>query len=133
MKSFFGFESAVEKLAVKHYSANIAKGKEVLEFFIEELIKSGTTYIPPFEETINKSPTDSAIDLSKNHDEDTDASSETNVYKTAREEDKHHEEKKKTERRQSLKLIHQNSATTSGVRSNSFDEGKVNDVVVVEC
>jgi hypothetical protein len=31
VKSFFGFESTVEKLAVKQYSANLAKGKEILE------------------------------------------------------------------------------------------------------
>ncbi|KAL3070387.1 hypothetical protein niasHT_032177 [Heterodera trifolii] len=48
VKSFFGFEAAVEKLAVKQYGANIAKGKEVLEYFIEELIKSGVTFIAPW-------------------------------------------------------------------------------------
>nr|CAD2124684.1 unnamed protein product [Meloidogyne enterolobii] len=46
VKSFFGLESAIEKLAVKQYSANIAKGKEVLEFFIDELIKNGVTHVP---------------------------------------------------------------------------------------
>lgn len=51
VKSFFGFESAVEKLAVKQYSHNLAKGKEILEYFIDELIKSGVTYIPPFSPT----------------------------------------------------------------------------------
>ena len=76
VKSFFGFESAVEKLAVKQYAANLAKGKEILEFFIEDLIKSGVTYIPQFtdsnieeEEQSSKSPADSAIDVSKNDDD----------------------------------------------------------------
>ena len=76
VKSFFGFESAVEKLAVKQYAANLAKGKEILEFFIEDLIKGGVTYIPPFtdshieeEEQSSKSPADSAIDVSKNDDD----------------------------------------------------------------
>ncbi|CAJ0564051.1 unnamed protein product, partial [Mesorhabditis spiculigera] len=80
VKHFFGFENAVEKLAVKQYAANLAKGKEVLEFFIEELLKSGVTHIPPFEESEKKSGEDgnadavsvgdSAIDVSKEKDEE---------------------------------------------------------------
>ncbi|RWS04388.1 hypothetical protein B4U79_02698, partial [Dinothrombium tinctorium] len=50
VKSFFGFESVVEKLAAKHYAANIKKGKEIIDYYIEELRKEGTTYIPPFVE-----------------------------------------------------------------------------------
>lgn len=46
VKSFFGLETAIEKLAVKQYGANIAKGKEVLEHFIDELIKSGVEHVP---------------------------------------------------------------------------------------
>ncbi|VDD87376.1 unnamed protein product [Enterobius vermicularis] len=64
VKAFFGFESTVEKLAVKQYAANLAKGKEVLEYFIDELLKSGITYIPPFEDS-SESVTDSAIDVSR--------------------------------------------------------------------
>ncbi|KAI3420019.1 hypothetical protein GPALN_003356 [Globodera pallida] len=75
VKSFFGFETAVEKLAVKQYGSNIAKGKEVLEYFIDELIKSGTTHIPPWSAAEDGSSTkvddlhhalatDSAIDVS---------------------------------------------------------------------
>jgi cytosine/adenosine deaminase-related metal-dependent hydrolase len=48
------------------------QGKEILEFFIEELIKNGTTHIPPYEESadsnVQKSPADSAIDVSKEHE-----------------------------------------------------------------
>ncbi|VDK47223.1 unnamed protein product [Anisakis simplex] len=66
VKSFFGFESSVEKLAVKQYAANLAKafGKEVLEYFIGELIKNGTTYIAPFSDA-DESAADSAIDVSR--------------------------------------------------------------------
>ncbi|ETN68996.1 hypothetical protein RB195_025957 [Necator americanus] len=72
VKSFFGFEAAVEKLAVKQYAANLAKGKEILEYFIDELIKSGVTYIPQFEDKDTGSTTDSAIDVSKEQaDEET--------------------------------------------------------------
>ncbi|XP_075724661.1 real-time [Rhipicephalus microplus] len=50
VKSFFGFESAVEKLAMKQYSQNISKGKEIIEYYINELLKENITYIPPFED-----------------------------------------------------------------------------------
>ncbi|CAG9533467.1 unnamed protein product [Cercopithifilaria johnstoni] len=69
VKSFFGFESTVEKLAVKQYAANLAKGKEVLEYFISELIKSGVTFIPPYCDT-TESAADSAIDVSRPADEE---------------------------------------------------------------
>lgn len=52
VKSFFGFENAVEKLSSKHYAASIKKGKEVIEYFIDELKKEGITYIEPFKESI---------------------------------------------------------------------------------
>uniref|UniRef100_A0A158Q8A3 CRAL-TRIO domain-containing protein n=1 Tax=Elaeophora elaphi TaxID=1147741 RepID=A0A158Q8A3_9BILA len=69
VKSFFGFESTVEKLAVKQYAANLAKGKEVLEYFINELIRSGVTFIPPYSDA-TESAADSAIDVSRPADEE---------------------------------------------------------------
>uniref|UniRef100_A0A1I7WWZ2 PRELI/MSF1 domain-containing protein n=1 Tax=Heterorhabditis bacteriophora TaxID=37862 RepID=A0A1I7WWZ2_HETBA len=72
VKSFFGFEATVEKLAVKQYAANLAKGKEILEFFIEDLLKSGVTYIPTFHDKDNGSTTDSAIDILKEHPDEND-------------------------------------------------------------
>lgn len=48
IKHFFGFESTVEKIAMKQYTHNIKKGKEVIEFYINELISEGITYIPPW-------------------------------------------------------------------------------------
>lgn len=51
VKSFWGFEHMVEKLAVKHYSANVKKGEEIIEFHIQELAQEGITYVAPFEET----------------------------------------------------------------------------------
>ncbi|KAL8558408.1 hypothetical protein ACOMHN_064755 [Nucella lapillus] len=48
IKHFFGFESTVEKIGMKQYSHNIKKGKEVIEYYISELISEGTTYIPPW-------------------------------------------------------------------------------------
>lgn len=49
VKSFWGFEHVVEKLAVKHYSQNVKKGEEIIEFHIKELADEGITYVAPFE------------------------------------------------------------------------------------
>ncbi|XP_068099566.1 SEC14-like protein 5 [Hyperolius riggenbachi] len=46
IKSFFGFENSVEKIAMKQYTANIKRGKEVIEFYLNELISQGITHIP---------------------------------------------------------------------------------------
>ncbi|XP_014770135.1 SEC14-like protein 5 isoform X1 [Octopus bimaculoides] len=51
IKSFFGFESTLEKIAMKQYTLNIKKGKEVIEYYINELQKENITYIPPWTET----------------------------------------------------------------------------------
>ncbi|OQV24234.1 SEC14-like protein 1 [Hypsibius exemplaris] len=67
IKSFFGFENAVEKLAIKQYMANIVKGKEVIDYYIQELIDEGVTHIPRFVPTgITE---DSALDQSGIEDE----------------------------------------------------------------
>ncbi|KAJ8374144.1 hypothetical protein SKAU_G00047240 [Synaphobranchus kaupii] len=46
IKSFFGFESTVEKIALKQYTANIKRGKEVIEHYLKELIAEGICEIP---------------------------------------------------------------------------------------
>ncbi|CAN0316300.1 unnamed protein product [Lampetra fluviatilis] len=46
IKSFFGFESSVEKVAMKQYTANIKKGKEVIEFYLRELQDLGVSHLP---------------------------------------------------------------------------------------
>ncbi|XP_046681100.1 SEC14-like protein 1 isoform X2 [Homalodisca vitripennis] len=43
---FFGFESSIEKLAMKQYGDNIAKGKEIIEHFMDELRTEGITSVP---------------------------------------------------------------------------------------
>lgn len=68
VKSFFGFESTVEKLAMKQYEANIQKGKEIIEHYVNELFKEGKTHFPPFEETVSTISDDSAIFMSKSHE-----------------------------------------------------------------
>ncbi|XP_028830707.1 SEC14-like protein 1 isoform X2 [Denticeps clupeoides] len=46
IKSFFGFESTVEKIAMKQYASSIKKGKEIIEFYLKELEDEGITFIP---------------------------------------------------------------------------------------
>ena len=36
----------MEKLGMKQYSANIAKGKEIIELFINQLAEEGVTSLP---------------------------------------------------------------------------------------
>uniref|UniRef100_A0A3Q3WJP9 SEC14 like lipid binding 1 n=1 Tax=Mola mola TaxID=94237 RepID=A0A3Q3WJP9_MOLML len=44
IKSFFGFESTVEKIAMKQYASSIKKGKEIIEFYLKELEDEGITH-----------------------------------------------------------------------------------------
>lgn len=46
IKSFFGFESTAEKIAMKQYASNIKKGKEIIEYYLRELEDEGVTHIP---------------------------------------------------------------------------------------
>ncbi|XP_051754062.1 SEC14-like protein 1 isoform X5 [Ctenopharyngodon idella] len=46
IKSFFGFESTVEKIAMKQYASSIKKGKEIIEYYLRELEEEGVIYVP---------------------------------------------------------------------------------------
>uniref|UniRef100_A0A8C7WK95 PRELI/MSF1 domain-containing protein n=1 Tax=Oryzias sinensis TaxID=183150 RepID=A0A8C7WK95_9TELE len=46
IKSFFGFESTAEKIAMKQYASSIKKGKEIIEHHLRELQEEGLTHIP---------------------------------------------------------------------------------------
>ncbi|TNN49456.1 Protein real-time [Liparis tanakae] len=46
IKSFFGFESTVEKIAMKQYAGSIKKGKEIIDFYLNELEDEGITDVP---------------------------------------------------------------------------------------
>uniref|UniRef100_A0A6Q2YMC2 SEC14 like lipid binding 1 n=1 Tax=Esox lucius TaxID=8010 RepID=A0A6Q2YMC2_ESOLU len=46
IKSFFGFENAAEKLAMKQYANSIKKGKEIIEYYLKELEEEGVTHVP---------------------------------------------------------------------------------------
>lgn len=43
IKNFFGFEHSMEKMGMKQYTQTTLKGKEIIEYFIEELRKEGIT------------------------------------------------------------------------------------------
>ncbi|KAL2086946.1 hypothetical protein ACEWY4_018005 [Coilia grayii] len=46
IKSFFGFESTVEKIAMKQYASSIKKGKEIIEYYLKQLEDEGITHVP---------------------------------------------------------------------------------------
>ncbi|KAK3724995.1 hypothetical protein QZH41_017469, partial [Actinostola sp. cb2023] len=75
IKSFFGFEAAVEKLAIRLYLQNIKKvkirpltpdllcpvGKEVIQYYIDELISEGVSHITLFPGAVSKPRTRSLL------------------------------------------------------------------------
>ncbi|CAF3297870.1 unnamed protein product [Rotaria sp. Silwood2] len=68
IKSFFGFEASVEKLAMKQYSANLAKGKEIIEHYVNELISQGITNIPIWSESSSLSTTTTTTTTNQNQE-----------------------------------------------------------------
>ena len=50
IRNFFGFENSMEKLAMKQYAQNIAKGKEIIEYFINKLREEGIVYVSPWKD-----------------------------------------------------------------------------------
>ncbi|XP_018045776.1 PREDICTED: protein real-time [Atta colombica] len=45
----------MEKLAMKQYAQNIAKGKEIIEYFINQLKEEGITYVAPWDDPQKRS------------------------------------------------------------------------------
>lgn len=45
IKNFFGFEHSIEKMGMKQYTQTTLKGREIIEFFIEDLRKEGITHV----------------------------------------------------------------------------------------
>ncbi|CAF0966242.1 unnamed protein product [Adineta steineri] len=70
IKSFFGFEASVEKIAMKQYSANLAKGKEIIEYYINELMNDGITNVPVWREPLSATPKNSTQDNTNSLSED---------------------------------------------------------------
>nr|Q29JQ0.1 RecName: Full=Protein real-time [Drosophila pseudoobscura pseudoobscura] len=59
IKNFFGFEHSMEKMGMKQYTQTTLKGKEIIEYFINQLEQEGVTHVdrwvPPLDAA--KSPT----------------------------------------------------------------------------
>uniref|UniRef100_A0A3Q0RBM7 SEC14-like lipid binding 1 n=1 Tax=Amphilophus citrinellus TaxID=61819 RepID=A0A3Q0RBM7_AMPCI len=53
IKSFFGFESTAEKIAMKQYASSIKKGKEIIEYYLRELQEEGATCVPRWTSTVD--------------------------------------------------------------------------------
>ncbi|CAH2095831.1 unnamed protein product [Euphydryas editha] len=51
VKNFFGLENTVEKIAMKQYAANIAKGKELIEEFMKEVHTAGVKDLRPWDKS----------------------------------------------------------------------------------
>ncbi|XP_071796652.1 SEC14-like protein 5 [Asterias amurensis] len=64
VKSFFSFENTVEKFAVKQYAASLKKGKEILLYYINELIEEGFEPGPTWAEVHKDDPIQPASDHS---------------------------------------------------------------------
>ncbi|KAL0102728.1 hypothetical protein PUN28_018200 [Cardiocondyla obscurior] len=63
IKNFFGFENSMEKLAMKQYAQNIAKGKEIIEYFVNQLKEEGITYVAPWQDPQEKSEEEKNITM----------------------------------------------------------------------
>uniref|UniRef100_A0A8C7X1E4 SEC14 like lipid binding 1 n=1 Tax=Oryzias sinensis TaxID=183150 RepID=A0A8C7X1E4_9TELE len=72
IKSFFGFESTVEKIAMKQYASSINKGKEIIEYYLNELEVEGILHVPrwippsrslPQPTSLSTSPTDGLTEI----------------------------------------------------------------------
>lgn len=57
IKNFFGFEHSMEKMGMKQYTQMTLKGKEIIEYFIEELRNEGITSAPVWTPPIETTPT----------------------------------------------------------------------------
>uniref|UniRef100_A0AAX7UBH0 SEC14 like lipid binding 1 n=1 Tax=Astatotilapia calliptera TaxID=8154 RepID=A0AAX7UBH0_ASTCA len=66
IKSFFGFESTVEKIAMKQYASSIKKGKEIIEYYLKELDDEGLTHVPRWSPSSHSLPLSSPTSLSTN-------------------------------------------------------------------
>lgn len=60
IKNFFGFEHSMEKMGMKQYTQTTLKGKEIIEYFVQQLKTEGTTHVPTWIDTHPEDATESA-------------------------------------------------------------------------
>lgn len=63
--NFFGFEHQMEKVGMKQYTQMTLKGKEIIEFFIDELKAEGITHVDIWQD-----PEGSVTEINKKDDSD---------------------------------------------------------------
>uniref|UniRef100_A0A182JLI4 CRAL-TRIO domain-containing protein n=1 Tax=Anopheles atroparvus TaxID=41427 RepID=A0A182JLI4_ANOAO len=51
IKNFFGIEHTMEKMGMKQYTQTTLKGKEIIEYFVEELRQEGITHVDRWSES----------------------------------------------------------------------------------
>ncbi|XP_063444838.1 SEC14-like protein 1 isoform X1 [Mytilus trossulus] len=112
IKHFFNFESTVEKIAMKQYAANIKKGKEVIEYYIQELITEGTSFIKPWTPKIEDTPSqDSGLRSRSNSQHSNSSQSSLILGATAA-------------------TMHEKSPVSEGAHSPDLAGGKLEDVYI---
>lgn len=62
IKNFFGFEHSMEKMGMKQYTQTTLKGKEIIEYFIEELRKDGITTAERWQPSATDDDTEATIE-----------------------------------------------------------------------
>uniref|UniRef100_U5EY27 Putative real-time n=1 Tax=Corethrella appendiculata TaxID=1370023 RepID=U5EY27_9DIPT len=65
IKNFFGFEHSMEKMGMKQYTQTTLKGKEIIEFFINDLKNEGIVHVDRWQENENESENDNESILNK--------------------------------------------------------------------
>lgn len=63
--NFFGFEHQMEKVGMKQYTQMTLKGKEIIEFFIEELEKEGITHVDIWQDPEGVKPANEKAETSE--------------------------------------------------------------------
>lgn len=59
----------MEKLAMKQYSNNIAKGKEIIEFFVAQLRDEGITSVPEWQPSKDLAGGDAVQEMAQKQEE----------------------------------------------------------------
>lgn len=67
IKNFFGLEHSMEKMGMKQYTQTTLKGREIIEFFINQLKEEGITYVEKWSPPANKSPISTTPTTALNH------------------------------------------------------------------
>lgn len=119
IKSFWGFEHVVERLAVKHYSQNIKKGQEIIEYHINELAQEGITSMPRYESSSN--PNENSDDNDNDEDSDKFSDSLFNNGGSNHIEHQHQQQSANNKNHNGMIISHSQDSVRSPISSNIDD------------